>query len=106
MDVREVDVTALAEALGQDAPVIDVREPDEFAAGHIAGARNVPLGDLEQRLEEFRGHGPVYLVCAVGMRSHAAAEALVRSGVPAVNVAGGMQAWITAGHPVDGGGAA
>jgi rhodanese-related sulfurtransferase len=101
VDVREVDVTDLAAVLGEGAPVVDVREPQEYAEAHIAGARNIPLGEIEGRVSELAAIAPVYLVCGVGARSHAAAEALVRVGVPAVNVAGGMHAWMTAGHPVE-----
>ena len=101
MDVREVDVTDLAAALSQGATVIDVREPDEFTDAHIAGARNIPMGDVPARLRELAGEAPVYLLCSAGVRSRAVAEALLHAGVQAVNVAGGMHAWMTAGHPVE-----
>ncbi|MCG3084740.1 rhodanese-like domain-containing protein, partial [Anoxybacillus sp. LAT27] len=51
------------------AQLIDVREPDEFAAGHILGARNIPLTQLRMRMKELRKDQPIYLYCQNGLRS-------------------------------------
>lgn len=85
----------LAERL-RDFSVVDVREPDEFAAAHIAGARQVYVGDLEKKLPDLDlGRAtPVALVCGVGRRAGLAASILRRAGYGDVrNLLGGMSAW-------------
>ena len=99
--VTTVTVAELRAALGAGATVIDVREPYEYAAGHIPGARLVPLMTVPSVVEELRSDRPVYLVCAVGARSAQAAAYLARLGVDAVNVAGGTVEWATAGYPLE-----
>jgi adenylyltransferase/sulfurtransferase len=74
--------------------LVDVREPDEFAAGHLNGAINIPLDALPARLPEFLNPTTVVFVCRSGMRSQRAAELASRSGVPAVaHLEGGLLAW-------------
>lgn len=92
--VPEITAEALAALLGtDDAPtLIDVREPEEFEAWAIDGARNVPLSRLATNLRAV-GDGEVVVVCASGSRSSRAVEALRSAGVPATNLAGGMLAW-------------
>ena len=84
------------------ALVLDVREPDEFAQGHLQGARNVPLSQLSARLKElekFRDK-PVLVVCERGRRANAAAKLLKAQSFTTLNVLkGGMQAWIEAKMP-------
>jgi len=86
----------------KSALVLDVREPDEFAQGHLQGARNVPLSQLSARLKElekFRDK-PVLVVCERGRRANAAAKLLKAQSFTALNVLkGGMQAWIEAKMP-------
>ena len=98
--VREIDVNGLAAALAAGAPVIDVRNGDEYVEGHVPGAELIPLGTLQARVHEIPRTGPVYLICAAGGRSAAAAEFLTAAGVDAVSVAGGTSAWVKGGHPV------
>ena len=62
------------------AQLIDVREPNEFEAGHILGARNIPMSQLKTRLKEIRPDKPVYLYCQSGMRSGRAAQMLYKKG--------------------------
>ena len=71
MPIREVTVDELADLLaaapadGQPAPrLIDVREPDEYAAARVPGAVLVPLGTVPDNVDAFRGEGPVYVICA------------------------------------------
>lgn len=90
---REVSTEDLAEARAEGALVVDVREPDEYAAGHVAGARHIPLGSLPERLEEIPQDAPVYLVCASGGRSLQATDFLRQAGVEAYSVVGGTTAW-------------
>ena len=88
----------------EKAVVVDVCEPDEFAAGHVNGARNVPLGQLEEKLPSVVKNKqlPVVLVCAKGPRA-ARAEAVARKlgYEKAQALAGGMRAWREAGLPVE-----
>ncbi|OZM73149.1 sulfurtransferase [Amycolatopsis antarctica] len=87
--------------------LLDVRESDEWAAGHAPEAVHIPLGDLPARVDElaeFPDDRPVYVVCRTGGRSARAAAWLNASGWDAVNVAGGMKSWHTEGRDVVGDG--
>lgn len=87
----------------QKAAVIDVCEPNEYAAGHIVGARNIPLGSLEQQLAGAVKNKqlPVILVCASGMRSGRAVAVAKKLGYEnAQSLSGGMGAWRGANMPV------
>ncbi|HEV2721738.1 MAG TPA: MBL fold metallo-hydrolase [Thermoanaerobaculia bacterium] len=82
--------------------VIDVRRETEYAAGHLPGARNVPLADLPHRLGDVPRDSKVAVICTSGYRSIAAASFLAHEGFAnVVNVAGGTQAWIGAGLPTE-----
>jgi rhodanese-related sulfurtransferase len=87
----------------EKASVIDVSEPGEFAAGHIVGSRNVPIGRLEVAPELPKNKTlPVVLVCASGKRASKAAKALEAKGyAKAVALAGGLAAWKTANLPIE-----
>jgi rhodanese-related sulfurtransferase len=98
--MREVDQTAFAAAYRDGATVIDVREPYEYATGHVPGARLVPLGQLPVHVDELPRTGRVYVICATGNRSLAAADFLAHAGVDAWSVTGGTHAWSRAGNPV------
>ena len=100
MAVSEIDVDELAERLAAGAVVIDVREPDEWEAGHIEGAVFIPLATVPDHVDAFRAAAPVHVICKVGGRSRRAAEYVAGLGIEVVNVAGGMLAWERAGHPV------
>ncbi|MEJ5944011.1 rhodanese-like domain-containing protein [Pseudokineococcus basanitobsidens] len=82
-----------------DAVLVDVREDDEWAAGHAPGAVHIPLGDLPARVGELP-EGDVHVVCRSGGRSARATAWLQQNGVDAVDVAGGMGAWYEAGRPM------
>jgi rhodanese-related sulfurtransferase len=88
--VPEVTVDQLATASAGGAQVVDVREPDEYASGHVAGARS----------SELTRDAPVYIVCASGQRSGKAAQWYRSQGIDARNLTGGMKAWIAQGRPV------
>ncbi len=87
----------------EKATVIDVSEPGEFAAGHVVGSRNIPIGRLEVAPELPKNKTlPVVLVCASGKRAAKAAKALQAKGyAKAVVLAGGLAAWKTANLPVE-----
>ena len=76
--------------------VLDVRQPEEFRAGHIVGAKLVPLNELARRLNELPKDREIVCVCASGNRSRSATRALLRAGCNAVNMNGGMGAWARA----------
>lgn len=80
--------------------MIDVREPDEYAEGHVPGAPLIPLASVPDRLADIPADGPVLIICKSGGRSRNAAEFLRTQGIDAINVAGGTMDWIRAGHPV------
>jgi rhodanese-related sulfurtransferase len=91
------------DAVPADAPLLDVREPDEWAAGHVEGALHVPIGQVVEKLPEitgFAGDRRLYVVCKVGGRSAQVVGYLLRQGVDAVNVDGGLHAWEGAGRPL------
>jgi rhodanese-related sulfurtransferase len=98
--MREVDLVAFATAHSEGAVVIDVREPGEYVSGHVPGARLTPLGRLADHLGDLPRDRCVYVICASGKRSKAAADLLVRAGVDAISVAGGTGGWQRAGNPV------
>jgi len=82
----------------EDAYVLDVRESDEWRAGHIPGAHHVPLGELAARMPEIPTDREIVCVCRVGGRSAQATVFLARQGYQAVNLDGGMEAWHAAGR--------
>jgi len=81
-------------ASGEEIFILDVREPDEVAEWAFPGAVNIPLGELPERTNELPTDKPIVVTCHMGGRSAAAAEALVRAGWPAENLAGGALAWV------------
>lgn len=87
-------------ALGDDAVLIDVREPDELAKARIPGALSMPMSTLGEHLDELP-EGRFYLVCHSGMRSERIAKSLVEQGHDAINVLGGIVQWEQEGLPVD-----
>lgn len=108
-NIREIDTDRLLALQSGGAPVIDVREPAEYAAGHVPGAVNIPRGVLEFEVD---GHPavncqrdsalahrdqPVVLYCRSGGRSALAAEALQRLGFSEpLSLAGGFNGWAAA----------
>ena len=87
-----------AAGVPDDAWLLDVREDDEWAAGHVPSAAHIPLGQLGARTAELPSDQQIYVICRSGMRSARAAQALNGAGWQAVNVAGGMQDWAAAGR--------
>ncbi|MFD4366213.1 rhodanese-like domain-containing protein [Rhodococcus sp. NPDC058521] len=97
----EVDVNALDEAMAAGAPVIDVRESDEYAQVRVPGATLLPLSEFVARMDELPDVETLYLICAVGGRSLQAAQFLNQRGINAVSVAGGTDAWLQSGRAVE-----
>lgn len=90
--------------INHDSPLLlDVREATEIAAGTIAGAKHIPVGQLGKRIDELSSHkdGKVVAFCRSGNRSGNACRVLKRAGYEnVVNMAGGMMAWESANLPV------
>ena len=99
MDVPEIDVETLERYLAAGAPLIDVRQPDEYGEAHVPGAVLIPLGEVPERVDDVPRDVPVYLICRSGNRSRTASAFLLEQGIDATNVAGGMVAWLEAGKP-------
>jgi len=97
-DVSPVEAqAAVSKAYSQ---FIDVRTPEEYAAGHAERARNIPLDTLAANLDRIERNEPVYVICQTGRRSRQAAELLKQRGFNNVlNVTGGTTAWTAAGLP-------
>ena len=95
--VAEVTLQEL-EGRNSDVAVIDVREPEEFAGGHVPGAVNLPQADLATRLDELPRNRPIYMICQGGFRSLRSAQFLSQFGFSDVaSVKGGTEAWRAAG---------
>lgn len=98
--VPGVDPDRAAALVDEGASLLDVREPDEWAAGHVPGAIHIPMGEVIDRVDRISGAGRVVVVCRSGGRSARVAEYLLGIGVDAVNLEGGMQAWSARGLPM------
>ena len=97
--MKEIKVDELRRRLeaGEDLVVLDVREPDEVARSAIFGSVDIPLGQVVDRMSEFDPARPTAVICAAGVRSAKAIEALTTAGYAGelVNVTGGMKAWLS-----------
>lgn len=104
--IQEIDVSAAQQRLSSDL-LLDVREPAEFAAGHLPGAINIPRGLLEFKIDshpDFQGKqaSGVVVYCQTGGRSALATRVLNQMGyTQAVSMSGGFKAWSDAGLAVD-----
>jgi rhodanese-related sulfurtransferase len=105
--VEETDVNqpvTVPEVLSADLPagvfLLDVREDDEWTAGHAPEAVHVRLGDLGARVGELPRDREVYVICRSGARSAYAAQTLAGGGISTVNVSDGMTGWAVAGRPM------
>ena len=102
---REVGVTEAVQLINRkDAAIVDVREPNEFKAGHIPNARNFPLSQIKERAKDLAKlkSKPLLLVCQTGSRSVQACGDLQKDGfAECVTLAGGMGAWQQAAMPLE-----
>jgi rhodanese-related sulfurtransferase len=83
-----------------DVQLIDVREPYEREAGHIAGSRHIPLVELSSRAEEIERDRPAVFYCRVGARSDMAAQAFRAAGYQALSMSGGLVRWASEDRPL------
>ena len=100
--IDEVDPVEARSRQSGGALLIDVREPDEWAAGHAVGARHIPLGQLHRHVEKLPRDCEILFICRSGRRSAVAVSEARRAGLAnALNVRGGTLAWVQAGLPVE-----
>jgi rhodanese-related sulfurtransferase len=96
------DLYKKSATLGPKDLILDVRNPDEYEAGHIENALNIPLPELATRADELKAFNLVYIHCKRGGRAKTAFETLKNAGLS--NIVGvfdaGMDAWIESGYPV------
>lgn len=98
--VQDVSPAEARELVQKGLMVIDVREPAEFANGHIPGARNLPVGQLDAWAQDLDPAGSYLLVCASGRRSTRAKQQLESRGFRSLrNMTGGMFAWEMEDYP-------
>jgi NADPH-dependent 2,4-dienoyl-CoA reductase/sulfur reductase-like enzyme/rhodanese-related sulfurtransferase len=89
----DAPVAHWADAKSPQSYILDVREPQEFALGHVEGAHNIPLNSLRGRMSELPGDREILVYCAVGQRSYYASRALHLNGFSARNISGGMRTY-------------
>jgi rhodanese-related sulfurtransferase len=99
--IAEISVSELEQLIAAGSMVIDVREADEFAAGHVPTAISIPLSTIQNRVDEFRHEETVYVICQVGGRSMRACQYLADFDIDnLVNIAGGTTGWLALGKDV------
>ena len=99
-DHPQMDVEALLAVPAEQQPlVLDVRTPQEFSAGHIPAAVNIPVDDLRSRLGELPQDRRIATYCQVGQRGYLATRILLQAGIPAVNIGGGYETYKLFHHP-------
>lgn len=98
--VPQITAEEASQQLADGALLLDVREDDEWAAGHAPNAQHLPLGRIESEVASISKDAPIVAVCRMGGRSQRAAIALRSAGFDVVNLTGGMQAWAAAGLDV------
>lgn len=96
---RDLSPEQVAELARNGVTLVDVREPYEWAAGRIAGARHIPLEQLGEAAAQL--DGTVIFYCRIGGRSLMAADAFRAAGIDARNLAGGLMAWVRSGLPLE-----
>jgi rhodanese-related sulfurtransferase len=100
---KHISVLEAAQLVAEGAVLLDVREADEWLTVRAPGALHIPMRQLSTSAHRLPADRLIACICHVGGRSSVVAEALVDAGYDAVNVAGGMEAWATAGLPVESG---
>src|SRR4249919_2580975 len=101
VEVPEVTPEEIAEIVAAGALLLDVREDDEWQAGHAPTATHLPMREVPARIDEIPSDRRIVAICRSGARSRVVAEALIGAGFDVVNVSGGMRAWEAADLPIE-----
>ena len=111
MNMQSIDIPQLQEAfqkLGPQDLILDVRTPQEFAEGHVPGARNIPVDQIEHRSSDLKGVHHLYIYCRAGRRADTAAAILSHQGLQSLGIGqlsvvddGGFPDWEDHGYPVE-----
>jgi rhodanese-related sulfurtransferase len=101
--MESASVQELAAAALRGETVVDVRNADEYSAGHVPNSVFMPLPTVPLRLSELDRHTPLYIICESGSRAFQACQFLQQHGYQAINVHGGMTAYRSVGLPVESG---
>jgi len=99
---RQMNAAEARERISSSEPlyILDVRETEEFRAGHLQNAHLIPLNQLSKRINDLPKDQDILCVCASGSRSSMAARMLAGAGYKVINLRGGMFAWQSAGYPI------
>lgn len=106
VEARNVNVAEALEHAREGALLLDVREDNEWEAGHAPDATHLALNDVPDHLDELAKDRLIVCVCRSGARSSRAAKFLLENGHDAVNLEGGMLAWVGDGEPLASAGSA
>ncbi len=100
---KRIDIDTAKQMIAEgDVQIVDVRQPDEYAQGHVPGAMLIPLNTVMARIDQISADKDVILVCGVGERSAVAAEMAAAMGRTRLyNLEGGTTAWVKQGNPVE-----
>lgn len=100
---QRIDIdTAKQMILRGDVQIVDVRQPEEFAQGHVPGALLIPMNTVMSQIDKIAEDKDVILVCGVGQRSAVAAEMAAAMGRTRLyNLEGGTEEWVKRGNPVE-----
>lgn len=98
---RRIDIDQISPRMSSGGQLVDVREAAEYARARVPGAVNIPMGHLPDRLSSLDRSRPVMLICQAGNRSAATLDLLLAQGFDAHDVAGGTDAWVTSGRPLE-----
>jgi rhodanese-related sulfurtransferase len=99
--ITELSPERFAELIADGAQLIDVRRPSEYGGGRLAGAENIEMNDLTAAADSIARDRPVLFYCRRGNRSAMAADAFRQAGYDAYHLAGGIEAWVGAGRPLE-----
>jgi rhodanese-related sulfurtransferase len=98
--IPTVSVSDIPAELSADRVLLDIRELDEWDAGHAPNARHLPMSEIVERFAELPTDAGMFVICRSGVRSERVTAYLTGNGLDAANVAGGMLAWAAAGRPL------
>ena len=100
--ISATELNARLQENSEGTILLDVREPYEYAYAHIPKALNVPFSEISSKIERLKKYAAVYVLCTIGKKSASICDVLLKHGIKAVNVEGGLEAWRAAGFTLAG----